>query len=112
MKSARLLFLCSLVMTLIVPMCSMAQHDQIDHGRHLFEMNSCIGCHGKNGKTPYDLTARLDSLSDNHLREFIKDPAGFGNRTMPAFKAVLSDSDLNAIIAYVRTLSSSTRRKD
>jgi mono/diheme cytochrome c family protein len=86
---------------------SHAQNNVVAHGKHVFEKNNCVTCHGKDGTEPFDLTVRVDSLSDRHLRDFIKDPAAFGNRRMPAFRSVLSDPDIEAVIAYVRALSNS-----
>lgn len=87
-----------------------AQSPQISHGKHLFEQVLCVTCHGKDGTTPFNLTLRLDSLSDTHLISFIKNPAEFGNRRMPAFESVLSDTDMEALIVYLRFLSQRTRK--
>lgn len=99
-------------MLLLLTLCGHAQHEQIVlKGKQVFEQNQCVTCHGKDGTAPYNLRTRLDSLSDLELKEFIKDPAAFGNRQMPAFRSILSDADIDALIVYVRTLPSSGKKK-
>ncbi|MBT1697566.1 c-type cytochrome [Fulvivirgaceae bacterium PWU4] len=100
-----------ILMQLLLSVCCYAQHEQMMKGKQVFEQNQCVACHGKDGTTPYNLSVRLDSLSDEVLKEFIKDPAAFGNRQMPAFRSILSDADIDALIVYVRTLSKPDQKK-
>lgn len=99
------------LMPLLLSFCCYAQQEKATQGKQLFEQHQCVSCHGKDGRKPFDLRARLDSLSDLALKEFIKDPAAFGNRQMPAFGSILSDADLDALIVYVRTLSKPDKKK-
>lgn len=74
----------------------------------------CIVCHGPEGKgdgpaspafkpPPRNLTDPdyMSGLSDEHLRDVLRG----GKGSMPAFSAVLSASDLDAMVRYVRSLS-------
>ena len=81
------------------------QQGDVAKGKKVFEQNQCVTCHGNDGKAPFNLHARLDTLTDQELEAFIKDPAAFGNRQMPAFKTILSDSEVDLLVVYIRTLS-------
>ena len=78
----------------------------------------CIDCHGRSGRgswratlfliRPGDLTdpARMRASSDTYLHELIKHGgAPLGKPGMPGFGSHLDDSQIDAVIAYVRTLS-------
>jgi mono/diheme cytochrome c family protein len=79
----------------------------------------CAECHGTDGRgswraalfllRPGDLTdrARLGAYSDRYLFDLIKHGgASIGRPGMPAFGAQLSDEDIQALVAYLRRLSS------
>ena len=74
----------------------------------------CAGCHGVDGRgswraalfliRPGDLT-RAASQPDRYLFDITKHGgASIGRPGMPAFGAQLSDDDIRALVAYVRTL--------
>jgi mono/diheme cytochrome c family protein len=78
----------------------------------------CATCHGADGHgswratvfliRPGDLAdaARIRTHSDQYLFDIIKHGgAPFGRPGMPAFGGSLSDDDIRALVAYVRTLS-------
>lgn len=78
----------------------------------------CATCHGDDGHgswratlfliRPGDLgdTVRMSGQSDAYLSDIIKHGgAPLGRPGMPAFGGSLSDADLQALVAYVRTLS-------
>jgi mono/diheme cytochrome c family protein len=78
----------------------------------------CATCHGANGHgswratiffiRPGDLTDRraMAQLSDDHIFNLIKNGgAAIGKPGMPAFGYHLSDPEIRALVAYVRTLS-------
>lgn len=90
---------------------SNAQQDETAKGKQVYEQSRCVVCHGKDGKAPFDLTTKLNDLGDNEVKEFIKDPAAFGNRQMPAFGPTLSDPEIDAVIAYVRSLSKAGKKR-
>jgi mono/diheme cytochrome c family protein len=78
----------------------------------------CVQCHGVDGRgswraslfllRPGDLTDRqVAAQSDRYLFDLIKHGgASIGRPGMPAFGAQLSDEDIQALVAYVRRLSS------
>jgi cytochrome c oxidase subunit 2 len=96
-------------------------------GKDLFVKNGCTSCHGQNGSgefapgaktpgpklagifgTPQPLTTGAPVVADeNYLRESILRPnakvvAGYATVPMPPF--VLKDPQLDAVIAYIKSL--------
>ena len=73
--------------------------------------SKCVICHGKDGaglpnwksKGQPDLTTAdwQRSRTDAQIAEVIKNGKG---KFMPAFKAKLSDDDVNAVVAHIRSL--------
>jgi mono/diheme cytochrome c family protein len=76
----------------------------------------CVECHGRDGRgswraalfllRPGDLTApgRLAEQSDRYLFDLIKNGgSSLGRPGMPSF-GYLSDDEIQAIVAYIRTL--------
>jgi cytochrome c oxidase cbb3-type subunit 3 len=76
------------------------------NGSLLYHQN-CAVCHGENGDggvgIPLNLPAFLAVASDDYLRTTIR--KGRPGRVMPAFPG-LSDAQVDAIVAYLRSLSS------
>ena len=81
-------------------------------------LTRCAPCHGANGHgswratiffiRPGDLTDRraMGQLSDDYIFSLIKNGgAAIGKPGMPAFGYHLSDPEIRALVAYVRTLS-------
>jgi mono/diheme cytochrome c family protein len=77
-------------------------------------LSFCAGCHGVDGRgswraalfliRPGDLTATA-SQPDQYIFDIIKHGgASIGRPGMPAFGAQLSDDDIRALVAYLRTL--------
>jgi mono/diheme cytochrome c family protein len=83
----------------------------------------CAECHGVDGRgswraalfllRPGDLTAPSSRAhSDTYLFDIIKHGgAPIGRPGMPAFGAQLSDADIQAVVGFVRTLSSPSRSR-
>jgi mono/diheme cytochrome c family protein len=82
-------------------------------GADIFAEN-CVSCHGKGGKgdgpaaaalnpKPPDLTDAelMGSMSDAQLLKVLSDGKGF----MPGYASMLSTEELQALTAYVRSLS-------
>jgi mono/diheme cytochrome c family protein len=82
-------------------------------------LTRCAPCHGANGHgswratiffiRPGDLTDRraMAQLSDDYIFNLIKNGgAAIGKPGMPAFGYHLSDPEIRALVAYVRSLSS------
>lgn len=100
-----------------------AAADTVERGHELAEINGCTGCHSLDGSentgpTWLGIYGREEALADGstvvvndeYLRESILDPtakivAGFETVAMPAnFGAVLSDEDIDALLAYIASL--------
>jgi cytochrome c553 len=76
----------------------------------------CVECHGRDGRgswraalfllRPGDLTAPgLLSTPDRYLFDIIKNGgAALGRPGMPSFGYQMSDDDIQAVVAYIRTL--------
>jgi mono/diheme cytochrome c family protein len=84
-------------------------------------LTRCAPCHGANGHgswratiffiRPGDLTDRraMVQLSDDYIFSLIKNGgAAIGKPGMPAFGYHLSDPEIRALVAYVRTLSAAS----
>ena len=81
---------------------SLSQKPPVEKGRSLFRRN-CAHCHGDDGRgdegpSLYDLI-RTDLRIKEIIREGIKGE-------MPRFGAKLSEAEIAAVIAYLRTLQS------
>lgn len=82
-----------------------AQGRLVVEGKHVFQADGCIVCHGNDGMG----TAAAPSLigigkkfSGQQMAELIRHPA---TPKMPAFsKSAMSDAKLKAVIAYLQTL--------
>ncbi len=96
---------------------------QIAAGQKIYAEN-CAACHGaklegepnwkvrkENGRLPappHDATGHTWHHSDAHLFGIVKDgltayaPAGYAT-DMPAFKGILSDADIRAVLAYIKS---------
>jgi cytochrome c oxidase subunit 2 len=93
-----------------------------EKGKAIAEKSGCLGCHStdgtrKVGPTLKGLFGRKIELADGtalsadegYIRESLTDPGakvvkGYPN-VMPAFKGTLSDDDVAALIAYLKTLT-------
>jgi mono/diheme cytochrome c family protein len=76
-----------------------------ERGKVIF-INSCMICHGEEGKGAAPTNAVLaelaPSINDQQLKEFIS--GGNVGLRMPAFGKTLSSSQIDDVIAYIRTL--------
>jgi mono/diheme cytochrome c family protein len=76
-------------------------YDRVAHGKALYEVQ-CIVCHGEDGKAQRsgakDIT--ITTLSDEEIIAVIKN----GKNTMPAMGAIFDERELNALVAYIKTL--------
>src|SRR5262249_24959835 len=76
----------------------------IQAGRKLFAERHCAYCHGSEGSGGVKLTGR-DDLEPASVFETIADGRVYGNLRMPAWRGVLSDTEIWQATAYVLTLS-------
>jgi mono/diheme cytochrome c family protein len=76
---------------------------QQKHGRQILTQN-CNVCHLPQNPGSATYGPRLSKSSTNGDDNLMRDAIKNGIVRMPAWKYTLSDSDINDIIAYVRTL--------
>lgn len=93
-----------------------------ERGRQLAQAQGCLGCHSTTGETLvgptwkglYGHSVRLTdgstaTVDDAYLTESILNPnirvvQGFPAGTMPSYQGVLTQSQIEDIIAYIKTL--------
>ena len=88
-----------------------------DRGRAIYKAN-CVACHGESGKgdgpgagalkpPPRDHTDRayMSKLSDQEIGDIIKMGGAIKGKPLMPSHPQLSGDDLNALVAYVRSLS-------
>ena len=89
--------------------------DSVAHGKKLFEKLTCAGCHpnGENSLHPYrplkgpGFMARYKE--DGKIDQLIR--SGVPRAGMPSFgKAQVSDKDMKDLIAYIRSLTSISKK--
>jgi mono/diheme cytochrome c family protein len=91
-------------------------------GRSLFQLH-CATCHGADGRgrtwrarllllAPGDLASPATAaLPDQYLADIIRHGGtNFGKPGMPSFGFALGDAEIQALVAYLRTLSGESRR--
>jgi len=92
-----------------------------DYGRKLYSKKACITCHsidgsknvgptflGAFGREEHFQDGSVHTVDENYIRESILHPqakivAGY-QPVMPTFQGVLKDRDIDAIIAFIKTL--------
>jgi mono/diheme cytochrome c family protein len=69
----------------------------------------CLGCHGEGGEGRTSLGPPLnepewqDTATDDHIREVILEGRRVAGTSMDSFEGVVSDSEIDALIVYIRT---------
>lgn len=74
---------------------------QIDHGKKVWQDSNCIACHQiyqLGGYLGPDLTNTFSLKGPEYIKVFVKN----GTEVMPKFN--LSDTDLNALVAYLKQI--------
>jgi mono/diheme cytochrome c family protein len=77
----------------------------VSQGRGVFA-KYCVGCHGPDGRQTFDITRTASDLrTDDQLAAWIRQPGRFRpGAKMPAWEGILSDEEIRAVAAYVKTL--------
>lgn len=96
----------------------------LERGEHIYKAN-CIACHGEKGKgdgpaagvlkpPPRDHTDRayMDTLSDDEIKKVIVMGGAIKGRPLMPSHPALRGSDLDALVAHVRSLSRGKRHDD
>jgi cytochrome c oxidase subunit 2 len=97
------------------------QGSLVDQGKVVYEKKGCVACHSVDGTTKVGpshkgLFGKKEELADgrtvvvdeNYIRNHIENPQtntvkGF-NPVMPTFKGLISETEMNALIAYIKSL--------
>jgi cytochrome c oxidase subunit 2 len=92
-----------------------------EQGKAVYEKKGCVACHAVDGTTKVGPThkglfgskveladGRTVIADENYIRNHIENPQsstvkGF-NAVMPTFKGLISESEMNALIAYIKSL--------
>jgi glucose/arabinose dehydrogenase/cytochrome c2 len=102
---------------------AVAEVVSVEHGRALFEKMACVGCHstgeqvdgmygpplkGIIGKTREFTDGTSTKANDKYLKESILDPPvkhvkGYSGE-MPSYVGIFSDSDLESVVLYIKSL--------
>lgn len=98
------------------------QKNPVEIGKELFTSKNCMACHtvdgtprvgpslnalfGKMEQLEGGTTAKVD---ENYLRESMMNPSakivkGFNTATMPPYQGQLNDEEVNALVAYIKSL--------
>jgi cytochrome c oxidase subunit 2 len=95
----------------------------VEQGKAQFAAKGCVACHSPDGSAKANLGPTLKGVygnyvelvsgtkvmaDDNYIRESIENPTakivkGF-NPVMPTFKGQVSETEMNALIAYIKSL--------
>lgn len=101
MKITRLALVLAIVAMIVVPVCSFAAD-----GAAVYKAK-CASCHGPDGagQTSIGKSMKLKDLGSadvqkNDIESVIKD----GKGKMPAYKGKLSDDEIKAVVAFVKSL--------
>src|SRR5215471_13997493 len=109
MRTAILLIaVCTLTVAILTSAHS-AQKDRATTGQKIFQQ-LCIGCHGPDGRAQSEMgkkvqaadltSAVVQDQSDSELLKVIRN----GRGKMPSWASRLNDSEIHAVLAYVRSL--------
>jgi cytochrome c oxidase subunit 2 len=97
------------------------QGSLVDQGKAVYENKGCVACHSVDGTTKVGpshkgLFGKKEELADgrtvvvdeNYIRNHIENPQantvkGF-QPVMPTFKGLISETEMNALIAYIKSL--------
>ena len=82
-----------------------AQASDVFRGKDLYQRH-CVGCHGEKGEgmmpgmPNFTRGDRVFSKMDTDLAATVRQGSGI----MPGFAAILNDTDIQDVVAYLRTL--------
>ena len=100
---------------LLIPNLSYSSKNEANNGEKTFQL-LCVGCHGPDGRAQTDMGKKLQAADltsavvqdqkNSQLLNVIKN----GRGKMPAWSDKLSDSEIHAVLDYVRQFR--TKSKD
>jgi mono/diheme cytochrome c family protein len=70
-------------------------------GKELYKKYECVSCHGKYGKTPFDLTQAIEKYDEQKVKDYIKNPKNFGNTRMPSYEGRIAEDQYPELIEYI-----------
>jgi mono/diheme cytochrome c family protein len=93
---------------LILPLAARAQ--DAAHGKEVYLKYTCYACHGFSGQNGPGAHLVPMKMAQGAFTAYVRSP---GSTRMPTYSAkVLSDADLGAVWAYIKTLPDSPPAKD
>ena len=99
----------------------LTQISLVDQGKTVYQNKGCVACHSTDGTTKVGPThkglfgskveladGRVVVADENYIRNHIEEPQkntvkGF-NPVMPTFKGLITEAEMNALIAYIKSL--------
>lgn len=86
-----------------------AGDDLVGKGKEIVEKKKCSICHaidGKGGKIGKPLNGLVEGKTDEHLKGALLDPKKTiaADTKMPSYKDKLTDDEVSAVIAYLKTV--------
>jgi cytochrome c oxidase subunit 2 len=93
----------------------------VEQGKEVYEKKGCVACHSVDGsakvgpthKGLFGSTVELANgktlvADENYVRTHIENPSTYTvkgyNAVMPTFKGLISETEMNALIAYMKSL--------
>ena len=91
-----------LALAMLAPVAAAAEADLVDEGRDLYS-EMCATCHGRDLVNTGTLAFDLRKFPKDDFARFRNSVLNGKNQAMPAWRDKLSDEDVSALWAYVRS---------
>ncbi len=83
-----------------------------DEGKQVFERFACNSCHGNSGEMEGDFSTLKERFTAETLPEYINNPQAYDNKQMPVYDGMISDSEMEDLVAYLFLLGEELNRSD